>query len=375
MKIDGLNVLVTGGAGLIGSHLVDELLKKNCNVTILDNLEKQTHPNGKPEWIPKDVRFIYGDIRNLDDVTVALEGIDIVFHQAAFGGFTCEISKYIDSNVTGTARLLEGILRKKSTIKKLIVASSQAVYGEGTYCCEIHGIIYPEMRRLITLKSKQWEHLCPHCNQILTPELTNEEKPIMTLTPYGISKYAEERMVLGFGQTVDIPTVALRYGVTFGPRQSIFNPYTGVVSIFSTCLLNNLSPVIYEDGCQTRDFIYVQDVALANIFVAENESADYQVFNVSRGMGIKIKDLVLLLARLYQKNFSPLMRGEFRPQDVRHLRCSSEKLKEIGFRWQIDLEEGLKKYIAWIATQGDIKEYFSEAELELKKNGIVVGCG
>ena len=371
MKIDGLNVLVTGGAGLIGSHLVDQLLRKNCNVTILDNLEEQTHPNGKPKWIPSDVRFIHGDIRNSDDVTTALEGVEVVFHQAAFGGFTSEVSKYFDSNVTGTARLLEGIRRKKSSIKKLVAASSQAVYGEGAYHCKVHKTIYPEMRQLASLKEKQWEHPCPHCGQVLKSVLTCEEKPVMTLTPYGISKYAEERMTIGFGQTYGIPAVALRYGVTFGPRQSIFNPYTGVVSIFSTRLLNNLPPVIYEDGCQMRDFIYVEDVARANIFVAESESTDYQAFNVSRGIGIKVKDLTLLLSKLYQRDFPPLIRGEFRPQDVRHLRCSSEKLEKLGFCWRTELEDGIKKYIEWVRTQGDIKEYFSQAESILKKSGVV----
>lgn len=372
MRIDGLNVLVTGGAGLIGSHLVDELLKKNCAVTILDNLEKQTHPNGKPEWIPKDVRFIQGDVRNIRDVMASLEGIDVVFHQAAFGGFTAEISKYFDYNVTGTAKLLEGIRRKKPTVKKLVVASSQAVYGEGAYNCEAHGIIYPQMRQLSLLKKGQWEHLCPECAQILKPLMTSEEKPVMTVTPYGVSKYSEEKMAIGFGLTYDIPTVALRYGVTFGPRQSIFNPYTGVVSIFSTRLLNNLPPVVYEDGFQTRDFIYVKDVARANIFVAESESADYQVFNVSRGTGIKIRALASLLAELYHKDISLLSRGEFRPQDVRHLICSSEKLKKIGFSWETDFREGLGQYVEWIKTQGKIEEYFSDAELALKESGVVL---
>lgn len=371
MKVDGLNVLVTGGAGLIGSHLVDELLKKNCNVTILDNLEKQTHPNGKPEWIPKEVKFIHGDVRNLDVVTAALDGIDMVFHQAAFGGFTYEVSKYFDCNVTGTAKLLEGIRRKKMPIKKLIVASSQAIYGEGAYQCKVHGVIYPQMRRLASLKAKQWEHLCPSCNQILKPMLTSEEKPAMTLTPYGISKYAEERMAIGFGQTYAIPTVALRYGVTFGPRQSIFNPYTGVVSIFSTRLLNDLPPVVYEDGLQTRDFIYVRDVALANIFAAESECINYQAVNVSRGIGVKVNDLVHLLAQLYQKDIAPLAKGEFRPQDVRHLICSSGILEKLGFSWQTNFEEGLNYYVEWIRSQGEIEEYFSNAELALKESGVV----
>ncbi len=369
---NGKKTLVTGGAGLIGSHLVDSLVKKGADVVILDNLDKQTHPNGKPDWINKNAKFIHGDVSNYDDLKLALEGVEYVFHQAAFGGFTSELSKYIKSNAMGTALIFEVINNCNIPVKKIIAASSQAVYGEGTYESKNHGIQYPKLLRPVSqLTEGEWELKCEYDGTIMKPLNNNEEKPLYTETIYGISKLAEEKLILGLGRKFNIPTVALRYAVTYGPRQSIFNPYTGVCSIFSTQLLNDISPVIYEDGKQTRDFLYVADNVKANILVAESEEASMEVYNVGREIPVTINELADNLANAYNKEIQPNYTGDFRPGDVRHFVHDTTKIKKLGFEANYSLKEGIKLYAKWILNQGNVNEYFSQKFQTMKKDGIV----
>lgn len=370
--VDGSSCLVTGGAGLIGSHLVDALLARGCCVTILDNLDPQTHPRGKPQWVPGKARFVLGDVRDPRDIRKALRGVDYVFHQAAFGGFTSEHSRYMDVNATGTARLFEVIRRGAFPVKKVVVASSQAIYGEGKYSCAAHGAFYPGPRRGEDLRRGVWEPRCPTCAEQARHERTGEESPKLGASPYAISKYAEERIALAFGHAAGVPTVALRYGVTYGPRQSVFNPYTGVVSIFSTLLLNGRRPVVYEDGRQERDFIYVGDVAAANIFVAETPAADFEPFNVAWGQGTPISELALKLSRAYGLDLDPQIDGSFRPQDARHFVQDPSKLYGLGWRPQVPLDDGVARYVEWIRSLGRVREYFSKAERALRKTGVVI---
>lgn len=372
MKSNAKKALVTGGAGLIGSHLVDLLMERGYEVTILDSLEPQTHPNGKPNWVNPKAKFIQGSVLNDADIQRALEGVQFVFHQAAFGGFTDKVSKYIDVNVTGTARIFEQIATGKFPVQKVVVASSQAVYAEGAYSCRQHGQEFPAVRSLEQLKQKQWEPLCPQCAVPLKPELTPETKRRDAESPYSLSKEFEERVALTAGKQFEIPVAALRYGVTYGPRQSIFNPYTGVVSIFSTRILNALPPLVYEDGKQTRDFVYVKDVAKANLFVMENESANGQVFNVGTGKATDIAWLARTLAGIYGRAIEPELPGQFRFGDVRHILLNPAKLSALGFWASSSLEQGLEQYAAWISTQGKIEEYFSSAYENLKKSRIVM---
>ncbi len=368
----GKSVLVTGGAGLIGSHLVDLLLKEGHRVKVLDNLDPQTHPNGKPPWIPGEVEFIHGDMRSDADVLKALTGVEWVFHQAAFGGFTTALTQYIDVNATGTARIFETIREHRLPVEKIVAASSQAIYGEGLYRCAEHGTFSPAMRPRAQLVLGDWEMRCPQCQQPASPQLTPESSVINGETIYATSKLAEERLTIGLGKLLEIPTVALRYAVTYGPRQSIFNPYTGVVSIFSTRLLNDKAPIIYEDGTQTRDFLFVEDNARANLFVMEHPETAHQVYNVGTQQPIRIADLVNTLADIYGKNIAPEMPGSFRPGDVRHFVHNSEKLMSLGWKPTIDLQEGLRRYVAWIETQQDIRDYFEEAQQRLQALQVVV---
>lgn len=367
-----MRALVTGGAGLIGSHLTDLLIGRGYEVTVLDNLDKQTHPNGIPNWINPKSTFVLGDLRSAKDLEKTLRNVDVVFHQAAFGGFTPELTKYLDVNVTGTGQIFEIIRQQKLQVKKIVIASSQAIYGEGTYHCPVHGIQYPSSRPLKQLKNKEWEVKCLKCGANMYPVPTREDKPLHGETIYASSKFFEENLSLSLGKHMGIPVVALRYAVTFGPRQSLYNPYTGVVSIFSTRILNNLGPVIYEDGLQTRDFIYVSDIAQANLFVMENDKANFQSFNVGTGQATTPLKLLETLCKAYGKNIEPVLRLEFRPNDVRHFIHDSSKLRLLGFKPTVSFEEGINHTADWTLSQPNVKESFSEAEVALKKHEVVL---
>ncbi len=364
-----MKALVTGGAGLIGSHIVDLLIETGHQVRILDNLSRPTHLMGKPSWLHPMAEFIEGDVRSRDTLSYALEGIDWVFHQAADGGFTNAISHYFTNNSLPTATLYE-LIRDRHAVKKVITASSQAVYGEGKYHCKDHGPQYPLPRQVEQLQRADWEMHCPICNQPLT-SLPVDESRVYPLTPYALSKYMNEILALNLGRLYGIPSVALRYSLTYGPRQSLFNPYTGITSIFSTRILSGKAPIIYEDGQQTRDFIFVEDVARANLLVAESEQANYQAFNVGTGVSTSVESFVSLLNATYKRSVSPIMRGEFRPGDFRHLVADVSKLRSLGWKAKVDLKEGLSRYAQWISSYGSVEEYFSEAERLLKETGII----
>src|SRR6266542_3036371 len=305
MRLGNKRALVTGGAGLIGSHLADLLLGEGWQVRILDNLEPNTHRNGRPKWIPEAAEFIEADICDRLAITAALEGVDVIFHQAAYGGYMPQIAKYVHVNSFGTAQMLEVIRDERLPVKKIVVASSQAVYREGAANCKEHGLVFPDVRPVAQLAAGDFEVHCPNCNALTTQAPTPEVAPIGGETVYAITKVDQERLVLTWGKQTGIPTVALRYSCTYGPRQSLFNPYTGVIAIFCTRLLNDLPPVVYEDGCQSRDLIYVEDVARANLLVATDERADGQILNVGTGRAIAIGDLARLLADRLGKPIAP----------------------------------------------------------------------
>src|SRR6516225_11659236 len=288
--------LVTGGAGLIGSHVVDLLVREGWRVRALDNLEPQTHRRGKPVWINEKAEFVEGDLRDRDTITAALDQIDIVFHQAAYGGYMPEITKFVHVNSLGTAQMLEVIREKNLPIQKIIVASSQAVYSEGAGDCPKHGLVFPFVRPVKQLRTGDWQVHCPMCGAITKSVPTPENAPVGGETVYGLTKVDQERLVLLWGKQVGIPTVVLRYSCTYGPRQSIFNPYTGVISIFCTRLLNKLPPVLYEDGEQTRDFSFVEDIARTNLLAAETEKLDGLAVNVGSGRATSVRELYELLS-------------------------------------------------------------------------------
>src|SRR5438128_3335391 len=363
--------LVTGGAGLIGSHIADLLVQEGWKIRVLDNLEPQTHRRGKPAWINEKAEFIQGDLRDRETIAAALDKIDIIFHQAAYGGYMPEIAKYVHVNSLGTAQMLEVIREKSLPIQKIIVASSQAVYSEGAGICPRHGLVFPTVRPVEQLRKGDWEVHCPICGAITKSAPTPENAPVGGETVYGLTKVDQEKLVLVWGKQVGIPTIALRYSCTYGPRQSIFNPYTGVIAIFCTRLLNNLSPVLYEDGQQTRDFSFVEDIARANLLAAETDKLDGLAVNIGSGGGTPIREIAEQLSDVLKIDIAPEIDGEFRPGEMRHLISDTTLARSAGYKPAVDLSDGIGRYIDWIRAQSDIRDYFSEASEILKNKGIV----
>jgi dTDP-L-rhamnose 4-epimerase len=371
MNLGERRALVTGGAGLIGSHLTDLLVRDGWKVRVLDNIEPNTHKRGKPEWINPRAEFVEGDIRDRDTMSAALEKIDVVFHQAAYGGYMPEIAKYVHVNSLGTAQMLEVIREKKLPIKKVVVASSQAVYSEGAANCPQHGLVFPPVRPVEQLRRGDWQVHCPICGEATTSVPTPENAPIGGETVYGLTKVDQEKLVLLWGKQVGIPTVALRYSCTYGPRQSIFNPYTGVIAIFCTRLLNDLPPVLYEDGEQTRDFSFVEDIARANLLAATSDKLDGLPVNVGSCKGVPIREVAEQIATALDIHIPPEINGEFRPGEMRDLTSGTERIRAAGYEPQVDLADGIGRYLDWIRAQSDVKDYFSEAADILRSKGIV----
>src|SRR5437588_3534990 len=363
--------LVTGAAGLTGSHLTDLLVREGWKVRALDNLEPQTHRRGRPSWINDRSEFTEGDLRERETISAALDKIDVIFHQAAYGGYMPEIAKYVHVNSLGTAQMLEIIREKDLPIQKIIVASSQAVYSEGAGICSKHGLVFPKVRPIEQLRTGDWSVRCPTCNAVTESAPTPENAPVGAETVYGLTKVDQEKLVLRWGKQVGIPTIALRYSCTYGPRQSIFNPYTGVIAIFCTRLLNNLPPVLYEDGEQTRDFSFVEDIARANLLTAEIDHLDGLAVNVGSEKGVSIRKVAEIVSSALKIDIEPDARCEFRPGEMRHLTSDTARIRSAGYQPQIELEEGIERYIDWIRSQSDIRDYFSEAEQILKSKGIV----
>ena len=367
--------LVTGGAGLIGSHVVDLLVREGWQVRALDNLARQTHRRGKPAWINENAEFIEGDLRDRDTIAAVLDQIDIVFHQAAFGGYMPEITKFVHVNSLGTAQMLEVIREKNLPVQKIIVASSQAVYSEGAGECPKHGLVFPSVRPIEQLRTGDWQVHCPQCGAIMNSVPTPENAPVGGETVYGLTKVDQERLVLLWGKQIGIPTVALRYSCTYGPRQSIFNPYTGVIAIFCTRLLNNLSPVLYEDGEQTRDFSFVEDVARANLLAATTDALDGRPVNVGSEKGVTVREIAQSISDALGIRIAPEINGEFRPGEMRHLISGTDTIRAAGYAPQVDLAEGIDRYLDWIRSQSDVRDYFSEAAEILRDKGIVHRVG
>ena len=366
-----MKVLVTGGAGFIGSHIADLLLASGYHVRILDSLQKPTHLMGKPSYLPEGVEFIEGEVTDESTMKQALEGVRVVFHQAAHQGLLPDFGTFFYVNSVGTARLFELIVKQGYPVEKVIVASSQAVYGEGKYRCRnCTESFYPAPRTLNQLKCQDWVIKCPTCQAEARP-LATDETHVNPSTPYAMSKYTQEMIALSLGRQYSIPTVALRYSITQGPRQSFFNAYSGILRIFCTRLMTHRSPILYEDGRMKRDYIHVNDVARANLLVMEREEANYQVYNVGSGVPTTQRQFASALARKIGVEIEPVIPGEFRLGDVRHIVSDVSRLLTLGWRPRKNLDHILADYLSWIRTQGLVKDYFAEAEQIMKATGVV----
>jgi len=369
-------ILVTGGAGFIGSHIVDELIRKGHEVRVLDNLDPQVHgpKQPKPGYLNPKAEFVRGDVRSRDRLKAALEDVDIVYHEAAavgVGQSMYQIDHYVDVNCKGTGLLLDEIVNGEYDIRKLIVASSMSIYGEGVYECDrCDGTVYPEYRPAKQLEAHEWEMKCPKCGGIARPVPTSEEKPLRPTSVYAVSKRDQEELVLSTGKAYSIPSVALRYFNVYGPRQALSNPYTGVCAIFQSNIKNDNPPVIYEDGLQTRDFVDVRDIVQANMLALESSKADYEMFNVASGKPVSILHIAETFARLYGKKIKPEIKNKFRAGDIRHCFADISKIRKIGFTPKIDFEEGMKELVEWGKKQ-EARDLSQKALQELEERNLL----
>ena len=373
-------VLVTGGCGFIGSHTVDLLIERGYHVTILDNLEAQVHGEKAkiPDYINTDANFIRSDIRDRELLKKTIQDVDAIIHLAAMVGVgqsMYQIERYVDTNTKGSATLLDLIVNEKTSVKKLIVASSMSIYGEGKYYCEKCAIdVYPRLRSEHLLRNRQWEPLCPKCNSPLISKPTDEEKPLMPTSIYAMTKHHQEEMFLLIGKTYGIPVIALRYFNAYGSRQALSNPYTGCAAIFTSRILNNRPPHIFEDGKQTRDFIHVKDVARANVCALESGNVNYEAINVGAGKPITIRSLAETLAELHgKKNLRPQISQEYRKGDIRHCSADIQKAKKLmNFTASVSLTDGLRELTDWSKSQrGKTQESFGKSFKELKEKHLI----
>lgn len=345
-------ILVTGGAGFIGSHLVDELVRRGYGVKVLDIFEEQVHQGKTPDYLNKACEYIKGDVRNVKDLKKALDGVSEVYHLAAqvgVGQSMYQIEKYVSHNTLGTAVLMEYIIsnREKLKIRKIVVASSMSIYGEGAYICGKCGLGDPVERDAKDLKRKIWEYSCPKCSRRLKPCATGEEKSLRSNSIYAISKKDQEEIALCLAKAYKLPAVALRFFNVYGSRQSLSNPYTGVCAIFQSRIKNDNPVLVYEDGLQTRDFVSVKDVVSANILVMNSDKADYQYFNVGTGKPTSVLDIAKTLNRLYGKEPKVVIKNEYRIGDIRHCFADISKIRKLGFKPSVDFDDGMAEMAEW----------------------------
>lgn len=370
------NVLITGGAGFIGSNLSLQLKQKGYEVTVLDNLSPQIHGENSELYnsIKNEVRFIKGDVRNATDWEQALKNQHIIIHLAAetgTGQSMYEVQKYVDTNINGTAILLDYLVNQKHEVQKVIIASSRAIYGEGKYECDQHGFVYPEDRIEKDLLTGNFEPKCPVCKNELKVLATDETSKIHPSSVYGITKQNQEQMVLNVCKSIGIPAVAFRYQNVYGPGQSLKNPYTGILSIFSTQIRNGNNINIFEDGLESRDFVYIDDVVAATILGIENDAGNGEVFNVGFGEAITVMNVAETLKNLYDANIEINVSGNFRLGDIRHNFADLSKIKEkLNFVPQYDFKTGVTEFVNWVKQQEINQDNYSKSIQELKDKGL-----
>lgn len=371
--MSGKRVLVTGGAGFVGSHTVDALLRDGHSVRVFDNLDTQVHSDGVPAYLAREIEFQFGDMRDIEAVRAAARGMDVVYHLAAavgVGQSMYEIARYMEVNTQGTANLLQVLLDSKLSFEKLVVASSMSIYGEGEYECPDHGSMAPPPRPMQQLREKSWEVRCPECGRSLAPVPTSEEKPLQYTSYYALSKKDQEEMVLLFGRTYDVPVVALRYFNIYGTRQALSNPYTGVAAIFGSRLLNERAPMIFEDGSQMRDFVSVHDVVRANLLAMTSDKANGQALNIGSGQPITIREVAAILGEELGKTVPIEITGKYRAGDIRHCYADISRAREIlGYAPKFGFREGVAELASWLRSQTAV-DRVQEASQQLSSYGL-----
>jgi dTDP-L-rhamnose 4-epimerase len=373
-SVSAKKVLITGGAGFVGSHTADALIERGHTIVIFDNLSPQVHAKGMPDYLSDDAEFVRGDVRDLESLKRAVLGVDVIYHFAAavgVGQSMYQIADYTAVNNQGTANLLQAILDTGSSPEKLIIASSMSIYGEGEYFCEKCGEVAPPLRPASQLKRKQWEAICQNCGTRLVPLPTGESKPLHCSSIYALSKKDQEEMVLLFGRTYNIPAVALRYFNIYGTRQALSNPYTGVAAIFASRLMSGKPPIIFEDGKQMRDFVSVHDIVQANLLAMESNAADGMALNVGSGESVTVHDIARELGVAMDVKIPSELTGKYRAGDIRHCFADISQIREVlGYNPQVSLKQGLKELVGWLVSQ-ETDDRVGEAMQRLEAHGLV----
>ena len=363
-------VLVTGGAGFIGSHTVDKLLELNYDVRILDNLQRPVHLKGKPAYVPKEADFMLGDVRDKDTVEKALKDAECVFHFAAYQDYLPDFSTFFHTNSVGTALLYEIAVEKNLKLKKIIVASSQFVNGEGIYKSKSGEYYYPKRRSNEQLEKGIWDFLDDN-GEVLqwqwTPE-TYASPP----NQYAISKYSQELMALNFGERYNIPSTALRYSIVQGSRQSFYNMYSGACRIFSLSYYFDKPPVVYEDGMMMRDFVNVHDVVDANILCMQDDRTNYNSYCVGGGKAYSVKEFAGIVAKEFGKEqIKPLINGEYRFGDTRNACSDISKLQVLGWTPKRNAADSVNEYVSYLKSQTDIEDILEYSQKVMKNLNVV----
>jgi dTDP-L-rhamnose 4-epimerase len=378
-----MKILITGGAGFIGSNIISHLEKMDVDITVIDNLSPQIHGHN-PEItsstfikIKDKVNFINGDILDCYLLDKTVIDKDVIIHLASetgTGQSMYEIKKYSDVNIIGTANLLESIAKSKKTLKKLVLSSSRAVYGEGKYYCEQHGIVYPTSRSKEDLLKGQFECKCPICNQIVTVKPTDESSNLNPGSIYGVTKQVQEQYIRQFCEGYEIPYSILRYQNVYGPGQSLNNPYTGILSIFSSLILENKNINVFEDGKESRDFVFIDDVARITTEVAITHKGDFKTINVGTGKRITVLEIVLSMLNVYNSNAQHKISGDFRLGDIRHNFADASFLNKIGLQADIKFEDGLKQFSSWVLSTNRMPNNYLVSLNELAEKGILLNA-
>lgn len=369
-------ILITGGAGFIGSNLSLKLIEKGYEVTVLDNLSSQIHGEYSPlyESIKDKVSFIKGTVLSYDDWKKALNGVDVVVHLAAetgTGQSMYEIEKYTDVNIKGTSIFLDILANEKHSVQKMIIASSRSIYGEGKYDCAKCDTVYPNERKDEDMMKADFAVKCPHCGIDVKLVATDEESKIHPSSIYGITKQVQEQMFMVMGKSLNIPAVAFRYQNVYGAGQSLSNPYTGILSIFSTRIKNGNDINIFEDGKESRDFVYVDDVVNATVLGIEKDEANYEVFNVGLGQAIDINTVANTLVKAYSSNSKIIISGNYRLGDIRDNYADLTKIKaKLGFAPKVSFEGGIKSFTSWVERQEIFEDKYEKSIDEMKRKGL-----
>jgi len=369
-----MNILVTGGAGFIGSHLVRRLLAEQESVTVYDSFDPQVHgPDARPPRAPR-LRCVRADVRDRAALAREVRRADAIVHFAAavgVGQSQYQIHHYVDVNLRGTAQLLDLLANMPHRVRKVVVAGSMSSYGEGAYLCRSCGRVRPPLRTAASIRRDQWDPACPGCGKALRPVPTLESDRFLCSSIYAVTKMGQEELVVNYGNAYDVPVVALRFFNVYGSGQSLSNPYTGVAAIFMSRLKNRQRPVIYEDGLQSRDFVSVYDVVEAVRRALRDKGRGSRIYNVGTGTATSVLDLARRLARATGVDLEPRIARKFRRGDIRHCFADIAAIrKDLGFRPEVPLDEGLAELVDW-SRSVSARDRFERAEGELRRRGLV----